>query len=293
MKRWAGVGAAAAMLVLAGCAGSAGGVRTKSSTSTAMPPAADSATVALWRFDENGGPLAADSGPFRLDGTAGIDTRTDFGRFHSARQFGIAVDSYVYVPYNPVLNIEGAFTVEAWIDVNSVSLYELQVVAARWTPVPNEQGWVLGVSGLNAIQGTSSQTAPGWFAPFMNAPAPQRLFFGYTPAGAGAPRGYTGTVELPTGRWVHVAASVDGEVVRLYVDGRLDAQYVNTSTVRSCPAPLVVGNAIDERHLTSFGGELRIDQSSNVGIYYPFDGLIDELRLSHGARTSFEGTNSR
>ncbi len=285
--------ACAAALLLAGCGGSAGHVRVREAAVPAAPPAADSAAVAVWHFDENGGTRAADSGPYRLDGAAGIDTRTDFGRFRSARVFQIAKDSFVFVPYNPELDVTGPFTVEAWVNVASVSYYELQPIATRWTPIPNEQSWVLGVTGLNAPQGTSTQTYPGWFTSLVNGAPMQRLLFGFVPTGAGSAQGYVSNTSLPLGRWVHVAASVDGEIVRLFIDGRLDAQYVNTRTVRPSTAPLVVGNALDPRRLTTFGGDLRVDPDADINLFYPFDGLIDELRLSRGARSRFEGIPAR
>ena len=54
-----------------------------------------------------------------------------------------------------------------------------------------------------------------------------------------------------------------------------------------------MGNALDTRHLTSFGGDLRVDPDATVSLYYPFDGLIDEVRLSRGARVHFESTPGR
>src|SRR5439155_17630616 len=47
----------------------------------------DSITTALWHMDETGGTHVADAGRFRLDGRAGLDTRTDFGRLRGARLF--------------------------------------------------------------------------------------------------------------------------------------------------------------------------------------------------------------
>lgn len=124
-------------------------------------PAADSVTSALWSLDENGGPVVADSGPFRLRGTAGPDTRTDFGRFRSARIFERKQQSFVVVPHNPALDVAGGFTIEAWVQVNSASEYELQVIAARWSPVPGEQSWVLGVSGNRRAYPLVPAGAPG------------------------------------------------------------------------------------------------------------------------------------
>ena len=115
-----------------------------------VAPLADSLTLALWRFDENGGVARRRLGAGRLDGIAGIDTRTEFGRYRSARLFqrsvGFVGDRAVRAP-----ELEGhpGFTIEAWVRIDSVATYELQVIAARWTPVPNQQGWVFGVSGRN------------------------------------------------------------------------------------------------------------------------------------------------
>ena len=66
----------------------------------AVAPVADSVTVGLWRFDETLGLQAADSGPFRLTGTAGPDTRPAFGRFRNGREFPAAAQTFVVVPYN-------------------------------------------------------------------------------------------------------------------------------------------------------------------------------------------------
>jgi hypothetical protein len=265
----------------------------KSHGESAAAPAADSATVALWHLDENGGQHVGDAGPFGLDGAAGLDTRTDFGRFRSARVFSQAKDSYVVVDYNPVMDVDGPMTIEAWVLVDAVTQFQLQVIASRWTPIPNQQSWVLGVTGYGTILGVGLQEDPNWFRTLIADTGPQRLLFGYVPAGAGAERGYASSTALPIGRWVHVAATVDGEVVRLYVDGRLDAQYVNTRVVRASPAPLVIGNALDPRHLTTFGGDLRIDPAAPVKLYYPFSGQVDEVRLSRGARQHFESTSLR
>ena len=47
-------------------------------------PAVDSATVALWHFDEATGVRCADAGPSRIEATAGYGTHVNYGRFGSA-----------------------------------------------------------------------------------------------------------------------------------------------------------------------------------------------------------------
>ena len=252
-----------------------------------VSPVADSATVALWRFDENGSQRAADAGPQHLDGVAGLDTRTDFGRFRSARVFQRSTDSWVFVPYAPAFDVHSGFSVEAWVRVDSVALNELQVIAARWSPQSNLQTWVLGVSGLN-LAPPQVPASPGWFQSVVGMAPAQHLVFGYQPLLAGGVRGFFSTSELPIARWVHVAATLDGEVVRLYMDGQLDAQFATTGPIRPSEAPLLIGSVFDPRHLTAFGSDLHMDPNAGAVVYYPLIGALDELRLSGVPRTTFE-----
>jgi hypothetical protein len=252
-----------------------------------VAPVADSATVGLWHLDENGGTRAADAGPAHLDGIAGTDTRTPFGRYRSSRRFERDVDSWVFVPYAPELDTDAGFTIEAWVYVDSVAIYEAQVIAARWSPESNQQTWVFGISGRN-LAFPEVPAGPNWFNSVLGLAPPQHLLFGYQPLLAGGVRGFFSTSEIPLERWVHVAASLDGEVVRLYVDGQLDAQYATTGTIRPSAAPLLLGSVFDPRHLTSFGGDLRMDPNASITVYYPFVGALDEVRLSRVARSHFE-----
>lgn len=283
--------ALAALLVLAFATGAAKKVRAPKKAPE--PPAADSVTVALWSFDENGGPNAADSGPFRMHGAAGPDTRTDFGRFKSARVFKRAQQSFVVVPRNPALNVEGAFTAEAWVQVASWSESELEVIAARWSPVPGEQSWLLGVTGNDRFASAGAFAGASLLGRTGVSAGVGRLVFLMQPAAAATPMAFTSVAPLPLERWTHVAATVDGSVVRLYVDGRIDSHHATTQTVRPSLAPLVVGNLVDERRLTDLSGQLQLEGVPDYSFYYGFDGVIDEVRLSNAARTRFESLDTR
>lgn len=291
--------ALAALAIAAALPGCAGTSRTPATAGAAakphaashfesVTPVADSITIALWHFDENGGTRAADAGPFRLDAEAGLDTRTNFGRFRAARTFQRSADSFVHVPYNPEMEPARGLTIEAWIYVNTVSDYELQVIAARWSPLANQQSWVFGVTGYGLTAPRVSLDSPGWFRPVTGIAPAMRLVFGYQPAAATGSRGYFSTQDIPLQRWVHVAASVDGDAVRLVIDGRTDSEVVSPGVVRASQAPLFAGNCFDPRFLTHYSGDLRVDPSASVFAPYAFDGMIDELRLSAGVRTRFE-----
>lgn len=274
---------AALALLLAGCAtgGGSGAART-----TVTPPPVDSATVALWRFEEPAGTRVLDSGPLRLDGRAGVDTRTDFGRIRSGRVFTRSIDSFVYVPYRPALDPHLAFTVEAWVYPAAWGDYEIAPLLGRWTQQPSEQSWLVGISGLNVSPQFAALPGPNFLGRLVQRAGPGYLVFAYLPEGGGAGRVFSTIATLPLERWTHVAATFDGEVVRLFLNGRQDSQYASAGRIRGSGAPLLIANYFDWRGLSEFGGDLRVEQGDR-NPYYAFQGTLDEVRLSSVARPDF------
>jgi Concanavalin A-like lectin/glucanases superfamily len=252
--------------------------------------APDSVTAGLWHMDETGGTPVADAGPFRLAGRAGLDTRTDFGRIRGARLFTRSIESFVYVPYNPMLEAGSGITVEAWIYLNAYGQYEDTPIAARWTQQASEQSWMFSVVGLDTRPPFASLPSPGYHDGLLaQGPATGRgrLMFAFQPEDASPPRAYFSTRVLPLSKWVHVAVSFDEKVVRLWVDGELDAQFASRGAIRDSRAGLVIGNYLDPRWLSDFGGDLRVTTAPDRNPYYAFDGFIDELRVSTAARSDF------
>jgi len=245
----------------------------------------DSVTSGLWRMDEAVGTAVGDAGPFRLDGTAGVDTRSGYGRIGRAREFTSSINSFVLVPYSPVLEAGGAFTVEAWIYLTAFGLYEDTPIAARWTPETLQQSWMLSVVGRNV--GNPAQPGPGDHVSLTEGGDTGRLMFAFQPEEAGDARSFFSTRPIDLEHWTHVAASYDGEVVRLYLNGRLDAQYASPGRVRSSTAPLLIGNYLDPRWLTTFSGDLRAGPNADTVPYYALVGRIDDLRISSVARSEF------
>jgi hypothetical protein len=85
----------------------------------------------------------------------------EFGRYRNARSFAATSQSFVIVPYNPIMESPRGFSIEAWLYLRDISRYELSVIAARWTPIPNEQSWVFAVVGRKL--GSVATPSPGWF----------------------------------------------------------------------------------------------------------------------------------
>lgn len=68
-----------------------------------------------------------------------------------------------------------------------------------------------------------------------------------------------GDIPVVDGRWHHLAATYDGQVIRLYVDGQLDASAVTVEPVNERTDPVYVGNRSDApRYWTGQIDEVRI-----------------------------------
>ncbi len=270
----------AAAWLAASCAHAPRGAAT---TSRVSPARADSVTVALWSMDESALYSVADSGPLHADGIAGLDTRTAFGRFDGARSFTRSLQSFVYIPYLRAFDIPLGFTIEAWVNPRSFGSPGDAPIAARWTQEANTQSWILSLIGRDrrpAIAPTSTIGGQRFLEP-------GQIAFSMLPAQAAQPLVYVSTRGIEIGRWTHVAVTYDGAVLRIFLDGQLDAQYAIPGEIRSSPAPILVGNWFDPRALTDFEGRLRLSGTETLSPDYAFDGLIDDLRLSNVARTDF------
>jgi hypothetical protein len=291
MNRTRGARGAVATLALVlagaihGCGAHQGGA-SGSRSDAQQPPAADSVTVGLWRFNETAGAGNGDSGPFRLDGTAGIDARSDFGRFSGGRRFQRSLQSFVFVPANPVIQPQDLFTCETWINPSAFGQYELTPIAACWSEEPGYQSWMFALGGELLRPPIARLASPGFFAPLVTGPIPGKLVFALMPEDAGAGRLFVSARPVRLDRWTHVAITFDGRIIKFYLDGLLDSQYAYVGRIRQSPAPLVIGNYLQVNYLTGFGGYLRAEQSDQ-NPYYAFVGALDELRISNAARTEF------
>jgi hypothetical protein len=277
----------APIILALACAACARSTSSPSDVTTSRAPAADSITLALYHMDELGGTACNDAGPDRLNGTAGVDTRTDFGRFGSARAFTNSIESWIYVPASRELDSQH-LTVEAWISPEQLSLFEDATIAGRWSEYANEQSWLFSIVGQQSPERLTQIQSPGFHRNLIAGATSGRLMFAFQPA-APVPRVvFFSATEIPLQRWTHVAVTHDGAVVRFFINGRLDAQFASLTSIRPSPAPLLIGNYFDTRKLSNFSGDLKAGDRVSHAPVYAFQGMMDELRISSQARSEFD-----
>ncbi|HID08226.1 MAG TPA: hypothetical protein EYP10_13890, partial [Armatimonadetes bacterium] len=74
---------------------------------------------------------------------------------------------------------------------------------------------------------------------------------------------------IPAKRWVHIAGVYDGKEMRLFVDGELAGRREKSGPIVESPAPLFIG-------------------ANDATGRWRLHGMIDEVRISHIARTKFD-----
>jgi len=207
--------------------------------------------VGLWHLDEGTGKTAYDSSGLGNDGTL------SGGRFGGALSFD-GVNDYVSVPDDASLDFgTGNFTIEAWIKVSGAAI------------VSNKE---YGVVNKN----TTFQFTPGWgievttYSPATGADF--GIVFLITQGKWANAAKVVKTSSMTADVWHHIAGVRNGTTIYVYFDGA----EVGTKTHDDAD------DNVDNNQPVIIGGH-------SWGP--PFPGLIDEVRISNVARTSFDLTS--
>jgi chitodextrinase len=195
--------------------------------------------VAAYSFDDGTGSILVDESTSGNDGSiVGGASWIATGHSGGALSFD-GSDDRVTIPDATTLDLTSGMTVEAWVKPSANGQRSRAVLAK-----PRGQGTSYAL--------LSSQEA--------NKAAGVANIYG--------DRTVLGPV-LPLGTWSHLAATHDGSVVRLYVDGALVGSTPATGKIRTSSNPLVLG--------TGGNGELFAGQLDDVRVYNRALSL-DELR---------------
>ena len=160
-----------------------------------------------YAFDSAGGQVRDDSGGGH-DGVISTAVWTEHGRFGGALTFD-GVSSEVVVPPAPDLDLRDGMTLEAWV---------------RTRGTPHGEASVISRSGVYYIDESSS------FGGLRVSAAGGR--FGKAPV-------YTYLrAPFPADEWTHLAATYDGQQLRIYANGALESAKVHWSPHRPNRAAL-------------------------------------------------------
>jgi len=192
--------------------------------------------VAHWRFDEGSGRTAFDLAGGH-DGTLEGDPQWVAGQVGSgALEFDGAGD-FVNCGSSPDYEIPVNITVACWIKVD--------VFDKTWQAIitTSDSSWRVHRSGdtNNIAWGTTGVE----------------------------PLDLTGTTDVSTGDWFHVAAVYNGSQKLLYINGELDASSNSTGNITASTVPVYIG-----------------DNSGATGRFWA--GLIDDVRIYNNVLTQTE-----
>ena len=250
------------IIIIAGCTAPQQGAAAP--TATSPSPAASVTTisapvtnglVAYWNFDENSGNAVHDASGNQINGVLQGASWAP-GKFGSALNFN-GNDNSVGFPDSSSFDsvyTTNQFTVAAWINQKD----------RQWNDWTKHQ--FIFMKG-------SSDTAPGMFELFYVAQA-DKPEYGFTahfdstdqPYGTGL---WVDATNYPCGQWVHLSGVYDGQTMYLYIDGVLADSQTIGKKIQSNNGPMRIG---------MFGG----------GGGYPFNGLIDDVRVYNRALSAAE-----
>lgn len=188
--------------------------------------------VSYWKLDETEAGAAIDSHDDNDGTNHGADINQD-GKLNRSYNFVAVSGDYVNIPDSENIDITGNFTICCWVKTTHNPAGDVGIVDRGYGDAV--------VGGYYLLLGSTTFLRGGF-----------RHAGGHVIA--------TGDTSISTGNWVHIAVTFDGDNVRIYLNGALEA----TS------APTAVNPPSSENDIV-FGGRVSLN-----GWY---NGLIDEIGL--------------
>jgi chitodextrinase len=193
--------------------------------------------VAAYAFDEGSGTTVGDSSGKGNTGTIQNATWTTTGKYGKALVFN-GTNARVSIPDSASLRLTSAMTLAAWVNPTTVN--------NAWRDV------IYKGNDNYFLEATSTNNA---------RPAAGGTF------GSGGGEAY-GTAALTANTWTHLAATYDGAMLRLYVNGVQVSSVARTGNLATSANPLEIG------------GDSIFGQN--------FEGTIDEVRVYNVALTPMQ-----
>jgi hypothetical protein len=190
-------------------------------------------------------------------GTITISEPGVFGNALSIKGGSIWSPSYLRVEDSSSISPTGAITLSAWVKpAGQIGSNAGIFFKGPWAYQPDYQLHINDV-------GTGPSLGPSGACATINGN-------GYASSEAFV-IDYDVLQPVPDGLWTHVAATYDGDVLRLYVNGTQVDEYLHTDVIEQSGTPLFIGN--------------RFAPYGDVGL---FQGLMDDLKIFDTALTADE-----
>ncbi|MEM8709658.1 MAG: PQQ-dependent sugar dehydrogenase [Planctomycetota bacterium] len=197
--------------------------------------------IARWSFEEGSGEIAVDSASGLWNGAIEGATWNDGGvgvHVPASNSGALSFDGVADALQLGPIDVAGdALTLAAWIRPNDFEVHDARIISKAGGVAEQEHLWMLST----IRQGNET-----------------RLRLRIKAGGATAT--LVGNASLDAGAWTFVAATYDGQRMRLWQDGAQVGSLAKTGALMTAPqVPAAIGNQPDGTR--------------------PFDGLIDEVRV--------------
>ena len=204
--------------------------------------AVDKNTVAVWLFEEGSGKIVKDASGNGHDGEFTGSLQWVKARSGTGLEFPGDGSGYIVVDSTKKLELE-TLSIEAWVKVKEPT--------GKWQGILCKQE-----------AGCTDRNYGIWVQ------VDQKVLHAQIGANGVCAFNMNGTMEITDNVWHHLAFTYDGDMGRLYVDGRLETEKPNTNSFQST-APITIGVP-------------NVDNTNGLL------GVIEEIRISNIARTQNE-----
>lgn len=208
-----------------------------------IPYYADPFTVAMLHFDNGSGNKAYDMTKYQNDGSISGASWTS-GKYGGGLSFD-GINDGVDVPDSLSLSIKESVTISFWMNFTDIPSIKYPILKKRDAGTDSYQIEMINTGKMRFLVDTGS-------AGMIDT-----------------------TTVLNDGDWHFVTATWDQSIMKIYVDGKLDATPVTKT-----------GKMVDTPDKMTIGYGRRVQGGNSYWDYY--DGLIDDLRISNIARSAKE-----
>jgi hypothetical protein len=183
----------------------------------------------VWLFDEDSGQVAKDSSENGYDGKLIGSPKWVKGKFGKALDFNGSTD-YVEVNSEPGLNITGDITITAWIFKRPAGR---GTIVGKWRQKGDVWSYVLYDRG---------EPGGGWRLRWDDQ----------------SQTNLEGPYTFPDGKWVHNAATYDGDEMKVFADGKEIGKIAANKKTDVTENPLWIGNDGYQQHFNGIIDEVAI-----------------------------------